>query len=79
MLRRPLGLSQATLARPSYCGHTLWSYIEVITHNAKVEIRKKPKKYIYHYPTVRLLGLPLINNMRVIEIKAYREINEKQL
>lgn len=31
MLRRPLGLSQATLARPSHCGHTLWAYVQVIT------------------------------------------------
>ena len=37
MLRRPLGLSQAALARPSHCGHTLWAHIEVITHNVEVE------------------------------------------
>ena len=37
MLRRPLGLSQAALARPSHCGHTLWAHIEGITHNAEVE------------------------------------------
>ena len=36
MLRRPLGLSQAALARPSHCGHTLWAHIEVITHNVEV-------------------------------------------
>ena len=36
MLRRPLGLSQAALARPSHCGHTLWAHIEGITHNAEV-------------------------------------------
>ena len=37
MLRRPLGLPQAALARPSHCGHTLWAYIEGITPNAEVE------------------------------------------
>ena len=47
MLRRPLGSSQAALARPSHCVHTLWSHIEVITHNAEVagnnKIFKKKK------------------------------------
>lgn len=37
MLRRPLGLPQAALARPSHCGHTLWAHIEGIPHNAEVE------------------------------------------
>ena len=36
MLRRPLGLSQAALARPSHCVHTLWAHIEGITHNVEV-------------------------------------------
>lgn len=49
MLRRPLGLSQAALARPSHCVHTLWAHIEVITHNAEVVgnkiFKKKEKKH----------------------------------
>ena len=36
MLRSPLGVAQAVLARPSHCGHTLWAHIEVITHNVEV-------------------------------------------
>lgn len=37
MLRRPLGLSQATLARPSHCGHTLWAYSVGIPPRRMVE------------------------------------------
>ena len=48
MLRRPSGSSQAALARPSHCVHTLWAHIEGITHNAEVagnnKIFKKKKK-----------------------------------
>ena len=47
MLRRPSGSSQAALARPSHCVHTLWAHIEGITHNVEVvgnEIFKKKKK-----------------------------------
>ena len=36
MLRSPLGVAQAALARPSHCVHTLWAHIEGITHNAEV-------------------------------------------
>ena len=50
MLRRPLGLSQAALARPSHCGHTLWAHIEVITHNVEVVGTKFLKKSIYPVP-----------------------------
>ena len=62
MLRRPLGSSQAALARPSHCVHTLWSHIEVITHNAEVagnnKIFKKKKNRMSatrgaHPPAVR--------------------------
>ena len=47
MLRSPLGVAQAALARPSHCVHTLWAHIEGITHNAEVvgnKIFKKKKK-----------------------------------
>jgi hypothetical protein len=48
MLRRPSGSSQAALARPSHCVHTLWAHIEGITHNAEVagnnKIFKKKEK-----------------------------------
>lgn len=47
MLRRPSGSSQAALARPSHCVHTLWAHIEGITHNAEVvgnNIFKKKEK-----------------------------------
>ena len=37
MLRSPLGVAQAALARPSHCVHTLWAHIEGITPNAEVE------------------------------------------
>ena len=36
MLRSPLGVAQAALARPFHCVHTLWAHIEVITHNDEV-------------------------------------------
>ena len=46
MLRSPLGVAQAALARPSHCVHTLWAHIEGIPHNAEVEetIFSKKKK-----------------------------------
>ena len=44
MLRSPLGVAQVALARPSHCGHTLWAYIEVITHNVEVVGTKFLKK-----------------------------------
>ncbi|KKL26688.1 hypothetical protein LCGC14_2392810, partial [marine sediment metagenome] len=50
MLRRPLGLPQAALARPSHCGHTLWAHIEVITHNVEVVGTKFFEKSIYPVP-----------------------------
>ena len=71
MLRRPLGLSQAALARPSHCGHTLWAYIEVITHNVEVVGTKLyffaffqflPKKYIFRSTDIPLgNALPICN------------------
>ena len=49
MLRSPLGVAQAALARPSHCVHTLWAHIEGITHNAEVVgnkiFKKKEKKH----------------------------------
>ena len=44
MLRSPLGVAQAALARPSHCVHTLWAHIEGITHNAEVVGNKIFKK-----------------------------------
>ena len=46
MLRSPLGVAQAALARPSHCGHTLWAHIEGITHNAEVVGNKIFKKIV---------------------------------
>lgn len=77
MLRRPLGLSQATLARPSHCGHTLWAHIEVITPNVEVEEAFNlllffsifSRKVYTPLPHSFTVGIPLINNMRVNQIK----------
>ena len=50
MLRSPLGVAQAVLARPSHCGHTLWAHIEVITHNVEVVGTKFLKKVYIPIP-----------------------------
>lgn len=65
MLRRPLGLSQAALARPSHCGHTLWAHIEVITPNVEVVGTKFFEKSIYLDTPKIFGGTPPISNTGV--------------